>query len=354
MRRASQAAWSACLLLLLALLVSCASAGGAVDPLPSWREGPARSAILRFVAAVTEPGGPDYVPPAERIAAFDNDGTLLVEKPFYFQLHFVVDRIRALAPMHPEWKDLPPFKAVIEGEGSPPANLSLRDLEQLVLAASAGITEKQYADDIKRFLAEAKHPELGVRFPQAVYQPMLELLAYLRSRGFKVYVCSAAGPEMIRSFSEEVYGVPRENVIGSDMMMRFELSGRGPVLMREPNFVLPTNDRGGKAVNLDRILGRSPILAFGNSDGDIEMLEFTAYSGRPHLGLLLRHDDAEREYAYSEGAEDALAKARERGWVVVSMKEDFRSVLPGTLPAPTAALRGAPSAPGPYLGEARP
>lgn len=354
MRRASQAARTACLLLLLVFVAACAGVGGVVDPLPSWREGAARSAILRFVAAVTDPQSPDYVPPADRIAAFDNDGTLMVEKPFYFQLYFVVERIRALAPLHPEWKDRRPFSAVIDGDGSPPPDLTLGELEELVLAASAEITEKAYVDAIERFFAEATHPDLGVRFPQAVYPPMVELLEYLRLRGFKTYVCSAAGPEMIRSFSEAAYGVPRENVIGSDMMMRFESDEGTPTLMRELAFVPPTNDRGGKAVNLERIVGRSPILAFGNSDGDIEMLEFTAYSGRPHLGLLLRHDDAEREYAYTEGAEDALAKAAERGWVVVSMKEAFRSVLPEGLPAPPGALRSVPRTEAPAPGEARP
>lgn len=313
--------------LLLVAVAAPAAAAPPADPLPSWRDGPARRAILRFVSAVTRPGSPDYVPPPERIATFDNDGTLMAEKPHYFQLYFVIERIRELAPQHPEWKQEPPFATVLSGDGDHLADLSREDLERLVLAASAGTTEDEYVAAIERFLAEAKNPELGLRFPQTAYQPMLELIRFLRARGFKVLVCSAAGPEMIRGFSEKTYGVAREGVIGSDMEMRFELDGERPVLVREPRFVPPTNDRGGKPINIDRVVGRSPILAFGNSDGDIEMLEFTAYSGRPHLALLLRHDDAEREFAYDEGAEQALELAPARGWVVVSMHESFRRVF---------------------------
>ncbi len=328
MTQRMRSVWIAGLLLLIAVAAPSAGAAGPANPLPSWRDGPARRAILRFVAAVTKPGGPDYVPPAERIATFDNDGTLMAEKPHYFQLYFVAERIRELAPRHPEWTDEQPFKAVIERDRDRLADLSLPDLERLVLAASAGTSEKEYVEAIARFFAQAENPELGLPFTKTVYRPMLELLDFLRARGFKVFICSAAGPEMIRAFSEKVYGVPRENVIGSDMLMRFELDGEEPVLMREPRFVQPTNDRGGKPINIDRVVGRSPILAFGNSDGDIEMLEFTAYSGRPHLGLLLRHDDAEREFAYEEGAEQALALAPIRGWVVVGMRESFRRVFP--------------------------
>ena len=182
------------------------------DPLPSWRDGPARRAILRFVSAVTRPGSPDYVPPPERIATFDNDGTLMAEKPHYFQLYFVIERIRELAPQHPEWKQEPPFATVLSGDGDHLADLSREDLERLVLAASAGTTEDEYVAAIERFLAEAKNPELGLRFPQTAYQPMLELIRFLRARGFKVLVCSAAGPEMIRGFSEKTYGVAREGL----------------------------------------------------------------------------------------------------------------------------------------------
>ncbi|MCC6640830.1 MAG: haloacid dehalogenase-like hydrolase [Deltaproteobacteria bacterium] len=311
----------------LVVVVAPAAAAGAADPLPSWRDGPARRAILRFVAAVTRPGSPDFVPRAERIATFDNDGTLMAEKPEYFQLYFIIERIRELAPQHPEWKEQPPFATVLADDGDDLTGLSRADLERLVLASSANLSEKEYVASIERFLDHARNPELGLPFPKTVYKPMLELLDFLRARGFRIFVCSAAGPEMIRGFSEKTYGVPRENVIGSDMQMRYELDGAMPVLMREPNFTPPTNDRGGKPINIDRVVGRSPILAFGNSDGDIEMLEFAAYSGRPHLALLLRHDDAEREFAYDEGAEQALALAPDRGWIVVSMRESFRRVF---------------------------
>jgi len=334
MLRRSRAVWIAGVLLVIAAASLPAWAAGPADPLPSWRDGPARRSILRFVSAVTKPGSPDFVPPAERIATFDNDGTLMAEKPYHFQLHFVAERIRELAPQHPEWKEEQPFKAVLEGNVPVIADIALPDLEKLVLAASAGTSEKEYTEAIERFLVHAENPELGFPFTKTVYRPMLELLAYLRARGFKIFICSAAGPEMIRTFSEKVYGIARENVIGSDMMMRFELEGKEPMLMREPRFVPPTNDRGGKPINIERTLGRSPILAFGNSDGDIEMLEFTAYSGRPHLGLLLRHDDAEREYAYDEGAEQAFAQAPARGWIVVGMKESFRRVFSTPLPRP--------------------
>lgn len=319
--------WNWRMVLLLVLVAAPAAAAGPADPLPSWRDGPARRAIVRFVAAVTRPGSPQYVPATERIATFDNDGTLMAEKPRYFQFYFIAERIRELAPLNPEWNSKQPFAALLAEGAGDSVELSLPDLEQLVLAASAGITEKEYVASIEEFLAHAKNPVLGLPFPQTAYQPMVELLSYLRARGFKVFVCSAAGPEMLRAFSERAYGVPRENVIGSDMQMRFELDADVPVLVREPHFVPPTNERGGKPINIDRAVGRSPILAFGNSDGDIEMLEFTAYSGRPHLALLLRHDDAEREFAYDEGAEQAMELARARGWVVVSMRESFRRVF---------------------------
>jgi phosphoserine phosphatase len=332
--------WIFCGLLAVALAASPAEAAGNRDPLPSWRNGPAKRAILRFVAAVTRPGGPDYVPPSERIAAFDNDGTLIAERPLYFQAYFVMQRIRDLAPSHPEWKELQPFRSVLEEGEAALAPMDVPEIMALVLAASAEITEREYVAAIDRFFATAEHPRFGVPFTRLVYQPMLELLALLRARGFEIFICSAGGPEFIRFFSEEVYRIPRQNVIGSDMQMSFEMRGGEPLLLRLPRFVQPTNERDGKPVNLDRTIGRSPILAFGNSDGDVEMLEFTAYSGHPHLELLLRHDDEEREYAYDQGAEKAFAMAAERGWTVVSMKESFRQIFPKAVrppPPPRAA-----------------
>ena len=340
MARRIRELWIVCGLLAVAVAVAAlpAEAAGRRDPLPSWRDGPAKRALLRFVAAVTRPGGPDYVPPSERIATFDNDGTLIAERPLYFQAYFVMQRIRDLAPDHPEWKELQPFQAVLDGDEDALKRMGLPEIMALVLAASAEITEREYVASIDRFLATAEHPGFGVPFTQLVYQPMLELLALLRARGFEIFICSAGGPEFIRSFSEEVYRIPRHNVIGSDMQMSFEMRGEEPVLLRLPRFVQPNNERDGKPINIDRTIGRSPILAFGNSDGDIEMLEFTAYSGHPHLGLLLRHDDEEREFAYDEGAEKAFAMASERGWMMVSMKQSFRRIFPRVVRPPSPPL----------------
>ena len=305
-----------------------AGAAAAEDPLPSWNAGPAKQAILHFVSEVTRPGGEHFVPAHERVAVFDNDGTLIAEQPLFFQFYFFMQRIRELAVAHPEWKERQPFKAVLENDLAYLDKIPRAELEELVLQAASGVTEREYVDSVERFLAEVEHPDRGVPFTRLVYQPMLELLSYLRAKGFRVYIASAAAPELIRAFSEKIFGIPREHVIGSDMLMRWDDSGDRPELWREPVFVRPINERAGKPVNIDRTVGRSPILAFGNSDGDIEMLRFAAYSGRPHLALLLRHDDPEREYAYDDGAEEALAMAKEHGWVVVSMKEAFRRVFP--------------------------
>lgn len=314
-------------LLAFAFAVAAPAAGQGGDPLPSWRDGEAKRAIVSFVSRVTNPKSPDFVPQEERIAAFDNDGTLMAEQPLYFQFYFFLDRIRELASQHPEWKDEQPFKAALENDLAYLDEIPRHELEKLVLAATSGGTEREYMESVHRFLAEAEHPERGVRFTKLVYQPMLELLAWLRAKGFRIYLVSAGTPELIRGFSEKVFRIPRENVIGSDMMMRFDVTGERPELVREPVFVQPVNERSGKPVNIERVAGRSPILSFGNSDGDIEMLEYARYSGRPHLALLLRHDDPEREYAYEDGAEKALALAAERGWIVVSMKDTFRRVF---------------------------
>ncbi len=305
-----------------------AATAEAADPLPSWSAGPAKQAILRFVADVTKPGGERFVPARDRIAVFDNDGTLIAEQPLFFQFYFFMQRIRELAPAHPEWKEQQPFKAVLENDLAYLDAIPRSELEELVLKAASGVTEREYVASVDRFIAEVEHPDRGVPFTRLVYQPMLELLTFLRARDFRIYIASAAAPELIRAFSEKVFGIPREHVIGSDMLMRWDDGGERPELWREPVFVRPVNERAGKPVNIDRVVGRSPILAFGNSDGDIEMLRFAAYSGRPHLALLLHHDDAEREYAYEDGAGEALAMAKEHGWVVVSMKQAFRRVFP--------------------------
>jgi phosphoserine phosphatase len=323
--------------LLLVLAAAPARAAGPHDPLPSWREGPEKRAILRFVAAVSRPGGPDYVPPPERVATLDNDGTLIAERPLYVQAFFVRERLRELAPAHPEWREQHAFQVALGDDLDAMKELDVPEIMELVLAASAGITEREYVASIERFLERAEHPRFGVPFTDLVYQPMLELLVFLRAHGFRIYICSAGGPEFIRGFSEAVYGIARENVIGSDMQMRFEMTDGKPVLFREPRFVQPTNERDGKPINIDRTVGRSPILAIGNSDGDMAMLEYTAYSGHRHLGVLLRHDDEAREYAYDQGAEKAFAMASERGWLVVSMKQTFRRIFPKRPIRPRAA-----------------
>ena len=300
---------------------------GASDPLPSWNEGPAKDTILKFVADVTDPAGASYVPPADRIAVFDNDGTLWTEKPVPVQAAFAVARVAQMAPDHPEWQTTQPYQAILEKDLEMLQSLGVEGVEELILGTHAGMTEEEFESMAGSFLATAKHPRFDVLYTETVYQPMLELLAFLQANSFKTFVVSGGGVEFMRVFSEEVYGIPREYVVGSSLQYEFQTTPDGSVLIRQPELV-SFNNEAAKPANIQLHIGRRPIVAVGNSDGDLEMLQYARAGQRPFLALLLHHDDAEREYDYLTGAEEAMAVAAQSSWVVVSMQRDFATIFP--------------------------
>ncbi len=307
----------------------------AQDALPSWNDGVAKQAIVDFVAEATTEGSPGFVPPAERIAMFDNDGTLWCEQPMYFQLAFALDRVKALAPAHPEWKDKEPFKSILAGDVKGALAGGEKGVLEIIAATHAGMTTDQFTPLVQDWLATAQHPRFHQPYAACVYQPMIELLAYLRAHGFKTFIVSGGGVEFMRPWTERVYGIPPEQVVGSSGKLTYELQGDKPVLVKLPqiNFI---DDKAGKPVGIQEYIGRRPILAFGNSDGDFEMLEWITAdepsSPRPRLGLLVHHTDARREYAYdrdSPGGRLArgLDEAPKRGWVIVDMQEDWKTIF---------------------------
>lgn len=307
------------------------------EPLPSWDEGRAKKAILGFVARVTKEGSRDFVPVPERVAVFDNDGTLWCEQPLYVQAVFALDRVKALGKRRPEWKDKKPFSAILSGGRKALGKLSKHDVASVLAATHAGITTEEYARVAGDWLATAKHPRFKRRFTECVYQPQVELLAYLRANGFKTYLVTGGGVDFVRAFAEEVYGVPPEQVIGSSGKTRFELRDGKAVLVKLPA-IGNVDDREGKPINIHLHIGRRPILAFGNSDGDLQMLQYTDSGPRPRLMLLVHHDDAEREYAYDRKSaigrlDKALDEAGRRKWTVVSMKGDWKTIFPPRKPA---------------------
>ena len=316
----------------LAVLLAFAPLAAAADPLPSWNEGEAKRSVVDFVQRVTTAGGADFVPVPERIAVFDNDGTLWAEKPMYVQLAFALDRVKALVPEHPEWKDKQPFKAALEGDLKTVAAGGEHALLELVMATHAGMTIDEFAQVVKDWLATAKHPQFNRPYTELVYQPMLELLAYLRANGFKTFIVSGGGIEFMRPWTEKVYGIPPEQVIGSSIKTRFELRNGTPVLVRLPeiNFI---DDKAGKPVGIQMHIGRRPIAAFGNSDGDLQMLQWTTGGPGARFGLIVHHTDADREYAYDRKSsvgrlDQALDEAKTRGWTDVDMKQDWKRVFP--------------------------
>jgi phosphoserine phosphatase len=318
-------------LLAVACLAGASAARSDVDPLASWVDGPAKKTILAFVADVTKPGGPRFVPAAERIAVFDNDGTLWAEQPMNVQLAFALDRVKALAPKHPEWKTKQPFKAVLEGDLKAVEASDEKGLLDLIAATGAGMTTSEFTVIASDWLATTHHPRFGRPYTDLAYKPMQELLAYLRAHGFKTYILTGGGVEMIRIFAERVYGVPAEQVIGSTIATEYRPARGAPALVRLPRADV-VDDKAGKPVAINRFIGRRPILAFGNSDGDFQMLEWTTSGPGPRLGLLVRHDDARREFAYDRQApfgrlDKALDEAPKRGWTVVSMKADWKKVF---------------------------
>ncbi len=321
------------LLVLAALVLSALSV--AADPLPSWKDGHAKQAITSFVTDVTNAASEDFVPPAQRIAVFDNDGTLWVEQPMYTQLAFILDRVKALAPVHPEWQEQQPFKAALEGDLATLGAAGNKGLLQLAIATHSGMTSAEFETTTSDWIGAARHPRFQQPYTQLVFQPMLELLEYLRGNGFKTFIVSGGGADFIRPWSEMVYGVPPEQVIGSQIQLAFQMRDGNPVLMREPKVIF-IDDQAGKPVGIARHIGRRPILAFGNSDGDLEMLQWATGGAGRRLGLILHHTDGEREYAYDRKSpfgrlDKAMDLAPQNGWVLVSMKDDWSQVF---APAP--------------------
>ena len=307
------------------------------DPLPSWNEGSTKAAIVEFVGKVTKQGSPDFVPAAARIATFDNDGTLWVEHPMYTQLAFALHRVKALAPQHPEWKTKQPFKAVLDNDLEALGAAGEKGMVELLMASHAGMSTAEFETIVTDWLDTARHPRFKRRYTELAYQPMLELLAYLRANGFKTYIVSGGGVEFMRPMTEKVYGIPPEQVVGSTIETKYEVRDGKPVLMRVPkiNFI---DDKTGKPVGINRFIGKRPIAAFGNSAGDREMLEWTGAGSGARLMMLVFHDDAKREYAY--GPANGLAdtkfgtfppsltdEAKKKGWVVISMKNDWKRIF---------------------------
>jgi len=314
------------------LLTGCATHVPPADPLPSWNDGAARQSIVAFVAKVTQEGTPDYVPPAERIAVFDNDGCLWSEQPVYVQLAFALDRVKALAPQHPEWQTQEPFASLLKGDVAGALAGGEKAIAEIVMATHAGTTTEEFATIVKDWLATARHPATGRPYTGMVYQPMLEVLAYLRANGFKTFIVSGGGIEFMRPWTEQVYGIPPEQVVGSSIRTKYELRDGEPVLVRLPELDF-IDDKAGKPVGINQHIGRRPTLAFGNSDGDFEMLEWTTSGEGPRLGVIVHHDDAGREYAYDRKShigrlDRGLDEAGRRGWVLVSMKDDWRTIYP--------------------------
>src|SRR6476660_1952455 len=301
-------------------------------PLPSWNDGAAKKSIIDFVEKVTKEGSPDFVSPAERIATFDNDGTLWCEQPMYFQLFFALDRVKALAPQHPEWKTKEPFASLLKGDVKGALAGGEKAILEIIMATHSGMTITEFEKIVTDWIATAQHPKFKRPFTECVYQPMLELLAYLRANGFKTFIVSGGGIEFMRPWTEKVYGVPPEQVVGSSIKTRFEMRDGKPVLMRLPylNFI---DDKSGKPIGINEFIGRRPIAAFGNSDGDLEMLQWTTMSGGVRLGLIVHHTDAEREYAYDRDTsfgrlDKALDAAAINKWTVVDMKKDWKVIFP--------------------------
>lgn len=308
------------------------AAAQAVEPLPSWNDRQAKQSIVDFVERVTAEGAAEYVEPSKRVAVFDNDGTLWAEQPLYFQLAFAIDRVKALAPMHPEWKGKQPFQSVLEDDLETLLAGGEHALIELVMATHAGNTTDEFSEILKNWLATAKHPKTGRLYTDMVYQPMLELLAYLRANGFKTYIVSGGGIEFMRPWTERIYGIPPEQVIGSSIKTKYELRDGRPVLVRLPkiNFI---DDKDEKPVGINQHIGRRPIAAFGNSDGDLQMLQWTAAGEGPRFCLYVHHTDAAREWAYDRKShigklDKGLDEAQKRGWTIVDMKKDWRTIFP--------------------------
>jgi len=305
----------------------------AQDPLPSWNDAAPKKAIVAFVERVTKEGSPDFVQPNERIATFDNDGTLWAEQPMYFQFLFAIDRVKALASQHPEWKKQQPFAAVLSGDKKALLASGQKGLMQIMAVSHSGMSTEEFARIVAQWFGTARHPRFNRTYTKLVYQPMLELLAYLRANGFKTFVVSGGGAEFMRAFASDAYGIPPEQVVGSSAVTKYQFATDGkPELLREAK-VLFIDDGTGKAEGINTFIGRRPVFAFGNSDGDKQMLEWTAAGNGPRFMGLVHHDDAEREWAYDRKSEvgkldKAWDEAIAKGWIVLSMKDDWKTIFP--------------------------
>lgn len=316
---------------LLAVVLLTSSSTFAADPLPSWNDTAPRRAIVSFVERVTKDGSPEFVPLTERIAVFDNDGTLWCEQPMYVQMAFVLDRVKQEADRHPEWKDKQPFKAVLEDDLQAVAKSGEAGLVELVTATHAGMTTEEFDTIVKSWLASARHPKFQRPYTECVYQPMLELLQFLRKHGFKTYIVSGGGIEFMRPWAETVYGIPPEQVIGSMGRLSYELVDGKTVIKKLPGIDL-VDDKAGKPVGIQKFIGRRPLMAFGNSDGDFEMLEWTTARPGPSFGLIVHHTDADREFAYDRNSsfgrlDLGLEEGPRRGWIIVDMQRDWSKVF---------------------------
>ncbi len=319
-------------LALLLMAVASLSLAADQDPLPSWNDGPAKQSIISFVEQVSDPNSKSFVKPEERIATFDNDGTLWAEQPLYVQLAFAMDRVKELAPAHPEWKIQQPFKSVLENDYKTLAASGHEGLLELMMATHAGMTTAEFEEIVKEWLKTAKHPRFNRPYTELVYQPMLELLSYLRANGFKTYIVSGGGIEFMRPWTEQVYGIPPEQIVGSSIKTKFEMRDGKPILVRiaEVDFI---DDKEGKPVGINSHIGRRPVAAFGNSDGDLQMLQWTQAGEGPSFMLLVHHTDAKREWAYDRKSkigrlDKALDQAQKDGWTVVDMKKDWKTIFP--------------------------
>ena len=313
-------------------IIFLCSVSYAADPLPSWNDGTAKEAILSFVNAVTDKNSKDYVKPAERIATFDNDGTLWVESPMYTQALFAFDRVKALAPQHPEWKTTQPFKGVLEGDMKAVGATGMKGLMEIVISTHSGMTAAEFEQEVSNWLATTKQTKFNRLYTELIYQPQLELLDYLRANGFKTFIVSGGGIAFMRPISEKTYGIPPEQVVGSSVVAEFQVKEGKPALVRMPKIDF-INDKAGKPVGIYQHIGRRPILAFGNSDSDIQMVEYTMAGEGRRLGLFVHHTDAEREYAYDRKShvgtlDKALDQAATNGWVIVDMKKDWKQMFP--------------------------
>lgn len=324
--------YSTWMLGILASLFMCMAVAAASELLPSWNDGATKQAIMDFVVRVTKDGSADYVPEAQRVAVFDNDGTLWAEQPMYVQALFVADRVKTLASQHPEWTTKEPFASLLKGDATGVAASGESGIAELMALTHAGMSTDEFAVIVSDWIATARHPKTGRLYTEMVYQPMIELLAYLRENGFKTFIVSGGGIEFMRPWAERVYGIPPEQVIGSTGGLKFEMRDGVPVIMKTPDLVL-NDDKEGKPVGIQRHIGRRPIAAFGNSDGDLQMLEWTCTPPGARLCLLVHHTDAEREWAYDRTSrvgrlDKALDEATAKGWTIVDMKQDWKTVFP--------------------------